>query len=91
MPKIVTVIDFVSDRDITTEDVREAIRDVWMDFELGNDWYYFTVPSDWWIPREEWPEGMEDDDVPEYETVLIDWLKGLGYTKDDNILLHFWW
>lgn len=35
------VIDTVYDRDIIPDDVYKEIRQLWVDYEFGNDWYYW--------------------------------------------------
>lgn len=62
--------------------VKDEIRKLWSDFELGNDHYMIDISINGIL--EGYPEGVTS-------TPLIDYLRKQGLTDDEQVILHYWW
>lgn len=65
------------DRDVPAPVLNE-MRDMWAEKELGNDDYYVPVTV---------AELEEEDEYPVIQTYLIT----QGVSRDQVVLIHFWW
>ena len=70
----ITVLEF--DYEITPPEVQKEIRNLWQDFELGNDHYIHK-----WCP-----EYLDEGDYPEIHKYLHD--QGVA---DKEVWIHWWW
>lgn len=70
------VIDTVEHRELLTKEEHDAIRELWRSGDnLYNDHSYYPMEYLW-----------DDEDE-----VLVNMFGRLGFTADDQVLIHFWW
>lgn len=97
MHKKAVILDSESFRNNNDIIVNE-MRDIWVDYELGNDWYYFPFGSyiyeDYLYTKENHPELMKDvmQDSP-YPVLFAYCDENFPdyKTEDFEILIRFWW
>ena len=63
--------------------VKNAVKQMWSDWELGNDHYF--IKWDW-----------DFDDAEEYSeacTIVAEFLRSKGFKEGDGeeIIIHWWW
>lgn len=58
------------------KEVKDEIRKLWADYQLGNDYYYLPI---------------EDIDYEEYEDRCPNLIALLRGNNINKCLLHFWW
>ena len=82
---VATIIE-TTNADMPTE-VYNAISELWIDYEFGNDVYYFKTSI---VELEQMVE--DEGDYLDYDlSVVPKWLLEIGFDEHEILLLHHWW
>lgn len=57
--------------------VYEEVRQIWIDYDLGNDYYIYKTQL--------------DSELLESYPRVYSWLKHKGVKEDERVIIHWWW
>lgn len=69
---------FDAQLDECPQEVEDEVKRMWMEFELGNDFYFRTVKIG---------DADDEHDYP----VLMKWLTSEGRSNGEIVVIHWWW
>ncbi len=67
------------------EEVKDVVRGMWRERELGNDHYVIFTSID------SLKEEIDFEESKENLQIIVDYLESKGVGPEEEVIIHYWW